>query len=150
MCSFLFRGRIIQCTKHINMSFTKNRDIRNRRCQLIPSSRSSPRSPTRRAGRFFSRRSIRLGGKQAESITINALGDWIDDCLPSVGRRYPARPVRLFRTFYPISGHFRPVSGHCPSVSAIARSSAPFRSACRYPVPLSRAVCLKKIAPPIG
>lgn len=35
-------------------------------------------------------------------------------------------------------------------MSAIVQSPAPFRPACHYPVPLSRVVCLKKIAPPIG
>lgn len=49
-----------------------------------------------------------------------------------------------------LSGHFRSVCGHYTAMSAIARSPAPFRPARRYPVPLSRAVCLKKIAPPIG
>lgn len=56
----------------------------------------------------------------------------------------------IFRTFCPIYGHFRSVSGHFPAMSAIGSSPAPFRPARRYSVPLSRAVCLKKIAPPIG
>lgn len=78
---------------------------------------------------------------------IGACGDLIDCFVPCVGRRYQIRPVRLFRTFCLIFGHFRTVCGHCPAMSAIARSPAPFRLACRYSVPLSRVVCLKENRP---
>lgn len=120
-CFFLlFRGLITLRIKHINMSFTKNRDIRNRRCQLIPSSRPSPRLPTSRNGAFFA--SVDTAEREANSgdRCIGAWGNRVYDFVPCVGRRYSPRSVRLSRTFCPIYGHFRPVSGHSPTMSAIA------------------------------
>lgn len=97
--------------------------------------------------------SVDTAGREAsrgEAGLIEIYGAWddlLDGFVPCVGRRYQIRPVRLFRTFRPIRGHFRPVSGHSPTMSEIARSHAPFRPACRYLVPLSRAVGLKKNRP---
>lgn len=126
----------------------------------------SPRFSTREAGRLFLSWSIRLDGKQAGAIDVNAFGDQVDDFVPGVRGTAIFGPFRspfsghsdrffgilsywhefspIFWTFCPICGHFHAVFGHHPAMSAIVCSR---RSVLLAAI---RAVCLEKIAPPIG
>lgn len=107
------------------------------------SSRSSPRPSTRRTGRFFSCRSIRLGGKQAAAIDISVR--WAIESMVSCRawsgdtRLVPFAFSRHFILFPDISLRFRTLLGdvrNCPVARAVPSC-----------LPLSRAVCLKKNRP---
>lgn len=103
--------------------------------QVKSPSRPSPRPSTSVAGRFLLCRSIRLGGKQVTAIDVSVRGAVI------FGQSRSPFPDILpyLRTF---SRHFRALSGDVHNYLIVR--------AVLSCLPLSRAVRLKKIAPPIG
>lgn len=102
--------------------------------QVKSPSRPSPRPSTSVAGRFFLCRSIRLDGKQAATIDISVHGAVI---------------FGQSRSPFPdISSHLRTFSRRLRTLS-VEVLNCPIACAVPSCLSLSRAVCLKKIAPPI-